>query len=185
MYRIAVTNRHLCEGDFPARIRALAAGEMYDAILLREKDMTEQEYGALAAEVIAVCQKFGKKCILHNFPDVGKCLGHPYIHLPLPVLSGLSGEEKKGFREIGASVHTREQLREAERLGASYVTAGHIFATDCKRGLAPRGLDFLGEICREASVPVYGIGGISPDNEKRVVDRGAAGVCLMSYAMRH
>lgn len=56
--------------------------------------------------------------------------------------------------------------KEAEQLGASYLTAGHIYATDCKRGLPPRGLGFLKEVCREVSIPVYGIGGIKFDEEQ-------------------
>ncbi len=51
-------------------------------------------------------------------------------------------------------------------MGASYLTAGHIYATDCKRGLPPRGLGFLKEVCREVSIPVYGIGGIKFDEEQ-------------------
>jgi len=44
MYRIAVTNRHLCEGDFLERIRQIAQGDEYNAILLREKDLSHEEY---------------------------------------------------------------------------------------------------------------------------------------------
>ena len=48
MYRIAVTNRHLCEGDFLERIRQIAQGDEYNAILLREKDLSHEEYEELA-----------------------------------------------------------------------------------------------------------------------------------------
>ena len=41
---------------------------------------------------------------------------------------------------------------EAERLGATYVTAGHIFTTDCKKGLPPRGLDFLKNVCDAVTI---------------------------------
>ena len=48
MYRIAVTNRLLCQGDFLTRVEQLAKGEKYQTILLREKDLTEPEYEKLA-----------------------------------------------------------------------------------------------------------------------------------------
>ncbi|MFQ7550982.1 MAG: hypothetical protein ACLRMZ_12495 [Blautia marasmi] len=32
----------------------------------------------------------------------------------------------------------------AERMGAGYVTAGHVFLTECKKGLPARGLPFCG-----------------------------------------
>ena len=78
----------------------------------------------------------------------------------------IADEEKKKFTKIGISIHSVEEAKEAEQLGASYLTAGHIYATDCKRGLPPRGLGFLKEVCREVSIPVYGIGGIKFDEEQ-------------------
>lgn len=183
VYRIAVTNRHLCKGNFLTQIRALAEGAEYQAILLREKDLEEGEYRALARKVLAICRENGKKCILHNYHRTAVELGHPSIHLPLPVLGGLTEQEKSYFIEIGTSVHSPEQAEEAVRLGASYMSAGHIFPTDCKKGQPPRGLDFLEGICSMVSVPVYGIGGISRENEGLVVGRGAAGVCVMSGCM--
>ena len=184
MYRIAVTNRHLCQEDFLTRIHRLAEDPYYDAILLREKDMTEAEYRILAKEVVSICQKNGKKCILHSFYRVATDLGHPFLHLPLPLLRTLTERERGSFIEIGTSVHSLTQAEEALELGASYVTAGHIFSTDCKPDLPPRGLSFLREICSRISVPVYGIGGISRENEKSVTDQGAKGVCIMSGAMQ-
>ena len=105
------------------------------------------------------------------------------IHLPLPVLKSLSGQQRRNFRVLGASCHTVEEAREAERLGCTYITAGHIFYTDCKKGLAPRGLHFLQRVCREVSIPVWAIGGICPDNFHLVKGAGARGGCVMSALM--
>ena len=71
----------------------------------------------------------------------------------------------------------------AEKLGCTYITAGHIFDTDCKKGLPGRGLDFLKNVCAGVSVPVYAIGGISPANISKVRETGAAGACVMSGLM--
>lgn len=183
-----MTNRHLCEEDFLTRVERLAEGKYYQAILLREKDLPENEYERLAKEVLAICQKRGKKCILHSFPMVALHLKHPYIHLPLPLWESLGDEERNRLQrhmiEIGTSIHSMEQLRQAEALGAAYVLAGHIFTTECKRGAEPRGLEFLGSICQMSHLPVYGIGGIHPENEEQVMKMGASGVCMMSVCMK-
>ena len=102
------------------------------------------------------------------------------IHLPL---SMLTKELCAEFQTVGASVHSIEEAQKAERLGASYIIAGHIFATDCKRNLAPRGLEFLNNVCRSVKIPVYAIGGITPDNLRDVLNAGAAGACVMSGLM--
>ena len=81
------------------------------------------------------------------------------------------------------SCHSLDDVVAAQEGGCSYVTLGHIFATDCKKGLPERGLDFLTDVCRHASVPVYAIGGIDKDNIARVRDAGASGACIMSGFM--
>ncbi len=85
---------------------------------------------------------------------------------------------------VGTSVHSPEQLQTAEQLGADYVTAGHIFATDCKKGLPPRGTDFLSDICSRTKLPVYAIGGITSDRIPELRQTGAVGACIMSGTMQ-
>ena len=187
MYRIAVTNRKLCAGDFLTRIREIAKGDTYDAVLLREKDLSEAEYEKLAEAVIRICGQSGKKLILHNYYETAIKLGHPYLHLPLSVWTEMPVNERSRLRDrmtqIGTSVHSEEQLEQAVALGADYVSAGHIFVTDCKKGFAPRGLVFLRDICLKSPVPVYAIGGIHAANEEQTTACGAAGVCVMSGCM--
>ena len=154
-------------------------------LILREKDLGEAQYELLARDVLAVCRKNKLPCVLHNFPDAVRKIGHPALHLPMPLLRGLPGEEKAFFKTLGASCHSVEEAREAEALGCTYITAGHIFETDCKKGLPGRGLDFLREVCRNVSLPVYAIGGIGPDNIASVREAGAAGACRMSYYMQN
>ena len=154
-------------------------------MILREKDLTEEEYGTLAKEVMNICSRYQVSCILHNFWKTALELGCTSVHLPLPILQKTTDEEKKKFTKIGISIHSVEEAKEAERLGASYLTAGHIYATDCKKGLLPRGLEFLEEVCKEVNIPVYGIGGIKFDEEQwnDMKKCGAVGGCIMSGMM--
>ena len=180
---IAVTNRHLCCGDFLARIEALAAARPR-AILLREKDLPEREYRALAEQALCICTAHRTRCILHSFADTAAALNAEALHLPLPVLRKLSAAKRARFSVLGASCHSVEDAQEAETLGCTYLTAGHIFATDCKRGLPGRGLEFLRAVCTAVSIPVYAIGGMAPENFAAVRQAGAAGACAMSSAMQ-
>lgn len=179
---LCVTNRVLCREDFLTRVEKIAACHPA-GIILREKDLPESEYEALAADILAICRKQQIPCMLHTFVDTAIRLKATAIHLPMPVLRTLSPEQKEHFRTIGASCHSVEEAKEAENLGCTYITAGHIFATDCKKGLPGRGLDFLREVCRAVSIPVYAIGGISPENISAVQAAGAKGSCVMSGAM--
>lgn len=181
---IAVSNRKLCDRPFLEQIERVC--EIHpEAVILREKDLTEEEYRTLAKEVMEICDYYQIPCILHRFWKIAVELECTAVHLPLPVFRVLSDEEKKKFTKIGISTHSVEEAKEAEQLGASYLTTGHIYATDCKKGLPPRGLGFLKEVCREVSIPVYGIGGIKFDEEQwnDMEKCGAVGGCIMSGMM--
>ena len=158
---MAVTNRHLCDRDFLEQIEFLASTDI-DAIILREKDMTPDEYEHLAKDVLMICHEHHKKCILHSFAEVAAKLNCENIHLPLPVLMELSEKDA----------------------GATCLTAGHIFDTDCKKGLPGRGLTFLENVCHRTKLPVYAIGGITPENLEVVRHAGAVGGCMMSLSMK-
>ena len=179
---LCITNRKLCKEDFLKRIETIAATHP-KAIVLREKDLAEQEYKILAEKVIRICKNYEVPCILHSFTKAAIALHVKAIHMPLPLLRNMTPQEKSHFEIIGASCHSLEEAQEAEKLGCTYITAGHIFLTDCKKGLPGRGLSFLQNICENVSVPVYAIGGISNENIDAVRRTGAAGVCIMSGFM--
>ncbi|MBQ1463635.1 MAG: thiamine phosphate synthase [Ruminococcus sp.] len=177
---ICVTNRKLCREDFLTRLGRIA-DEKPLMIILREKDLPEEEYRELAKKAQEICSSRGVPLVLHTFYDVAIELGVERIHMPLGVLREMPEEKKRYFTQIGASCHSVEDVFEAEKLGVTYVTAGHIFATDCKKGVPPRGTEFLEEVCRKASVPVYAIGGITEEKMPLIRNCGASGACMRSF----
>lgn len=153
---LAVTNRKLCEGDFLERVERVAA-KGPKGIVLREKDLDCGEYIELAGKVMEICRRYNVACILHSWADAARELGCRRIHLPFSrfcendvcvkcgadafqMCSDERDRLRKDFDLIGVSVHSVEEAVLAERMGAGYVTAGHIFLTDCKKGAAARGL---------------------------------------------
>lgn len=161
-------------------------------IILREKDLPAQEYEKLAAQVLELCHSYDVACVLHTYPDAARTLSCTSIHLPFSLLRKYA-HELNDFTQIGSSVHSVEDAMEAEKLGATYVTAGHVYVTDCKKGLAPRGLDFLKKVCQSVSIPVYAIGGIQLNADtqgiaqaqaEEIASCGARGGCIMSGMMQ-
>lgn len=182
MQLIAVTNRLLCHNleDFLQRIAVLAETlDIGDRILLREKDLSPADYTKLAQECQALCSGSSAELVLHTYPQAARQLDIPRVHLPFPLLRQQAPENVT----CSTSVHSVEEATAAEHLGAAFLIAGHVFPTDCKKGLAPRGLDFLQSVCNAVSIPVYGIGGITAERAPAVLESGAAGVCVMSQFM--
>lgn len=177
---ICVTNRLLCRGDFLQHLEQLAQAKPY-ALLLREKDLSEFAYEQVAREVKSICDRHGVLLIAHQNSSVAEKLKITHVQLSMPALRNY---QKTVFSPvIGASVHSVAEAEEAQVLGASYLIAGHIFATDCKAGVPPRGLDFLQQVCKAVALPVFAIGGIAAGKVPDIIDAGAKGCCVMSEAM--
>jgi len=175
MLDIIVTNRQLCKGNFLATIEKALIYKPY-AIILREKDLPRDEYITLASKVNSLCKAHAVPLIPHTHAVPGI----PRLHLPFH----LANKELAEIHSLSLSIHSIEEARLAEGLGAAFVIAGHIFATQSKPGLPPRGLDFLREVCASVSIPVFAIGGVDAHNAQSCINAGAVGLCKMSYWMQ-
>ena len=180
---IAVTNRHLTQTELPVQIERIANIARPDILILREKDLSEDEYVHLASSVIKVCEQHGIECILHNYPSVARTLKCSAIHMPFENFCR-EWQNMSDFQVMGTSIHSKDDALWAWKHGATYVTAGHIYETQCKKGLKGRGLKFLREICLAVPIPVYAIGGINKEKIPDIFSAGAAGACMMSEYMK-
>lgn len=182
---ICITDRKISRAPFLQQVERICALQPL-ALILREKDLTEQEYLQLARKVQAICKTYGVKFIVHTFWRVGLMLGSGGVHLPLPAFAAMTAAERLQAGRVGVSVHSVEEVKTAVNLGAAYLAAGHIYESSCKPGVPPRGLAFLKEACALSSGPVYAIGGIglNPAQISEVLACGAAGACVRSALMR-
>ena len=183
---ICVTNRLLCTQEpFLQRVRRIASALGKNGrILLREKDLPLEEARKISDICYKICVETGAGFGVNSHIPVASSLGCP-VHLPLPLLRDTNGHLPATIPQTGVSVHSVEEAREACRLGAGYLIAGHIFPTQCKAGLAARGLRFLEQVVQATPLPVYAIGGITPENGAEILRAGAAGLCVMSRWMTH
>ena len=157
MYKkfIAVTNRHLVSGDFIKQIEKVA-GLGPESLILREKDLSDEEYAALALRVKKICEKADVRFFVCGRVDVARKIGCRNIHLSLSDFE--KAEDLRGFDNISVSCHCLEDVKKAA--GATRIVLGTIFETECKKGLKGKGLDFLRDVCKQTPLPVYAIGGI-------------------------
>ena len=196
-----ISNRKLCENEnlekqiekiFSAYQRKIIL-ENFEiiALTLREKDLYKNEYLKLVEKIYPICQKYRIDLILHQNYDLR--LDNKYnikgLHLSYNTFKSLNKNIRKElikkYKKIGVSIHSIDEAKEAENLGATYIVAGHIFKTDCKKDLEPRGLEFIQELSSALIIPIFAIGGINQENSHLVINNGAFGVCMMSSLMKH
>ena len=80
---------------------------------------------------------------------------------------------------IGASVHSLDEARAAAREGATWLVAGHVFATSSHPGEEGRGLGFLRAVTRAVPIPVIAIGGVRPEHCRMLRESGAHGLAVI------
>ena len=225
---VAVTNRHICYdshkeykqypewknyydmlhiSDSKSReegatlllqIEKLCQNDDIRFIVLREKDLSGEDYSELAEAAYSICKSYGMKLVVHYYYKLNIIwdgillpIGRFREYIDTETVSVASvktdNEEKymcNSGRMTGVSVHSVDEAIKVEMAGATFIVAGNIYETDCKKGLPGKGLKYLEEICSAVSIPVYAIGGINDSNIDAVIEAGAEGGCIMSKAMK-
>ena len=175
-FHLVTTGKHSV-GDLIKIIESLHTN--VDAIHIREKTKSASELHDLVQQ-LGACGVPLSKLIINDRVDVAhvcKVGGVQLAYHSLPVVS-----IKKMFPNlrIGSSCHSIDEAIKAEKHGADYVLYGHIFPTQSKPGIQPKGIEELKLVNKQLTIPVIAIGGIKPENTQQVVHSGASGIAVMS-----
>ncbi|MBQ8525427.1 MAG: thiamine phosphate synthase [Clostridia bacterium] len=170
--------------EFLRRIEEALKGGV-TLLQLREKERTTREYIDLAMRVHELSQEYNVPLIIDDRVDVALAIGAEGVHvgredMPVAMARRLMGQDKI----VGATAKTVEQAKAACRDGADYLGVGAIYPTATKVKTVLTSTDTLRQICREVSVPVNAIGGLTKDNLHVLKGTGIAGICVVSAIMK-
>lgn len=175
-----VTDRRRSRLPLEEAVREALAGGVR-VVQLREKDLASRELYRWGEKLLPLCREHGALFLVNGRVEVALALGADGVHLPS---DGLPSQEVRRLwpeAVIGVSVHGEEDLSRVS--GADYLLAGHVFPTPSKPGLPGRGLPFLARIVSLSPLPVWAIGGITPEKVRPVREAGAAGIAVMGYVL--
>ncbi|MED0714325.1 thiazole tautomerase TenI [Aeribacillus composti] len=158
----------------------LSISEHVDYVHIREKNKRPCEIIHLVEQLLAKGIR-REQLVINDRLDVALLTGVQNVHLPgtgLPIK-----KVKSAFPQIkaGVSVHSLDEAVKAEKDGADYCFFGNVFETNSKKGLPAKGTDLLGKIVGHVNIPIIAIGGITPDNMQKVLEKKASGIAVMSY----
>lgn len=143
-------------------------------VQLRQTRLGRGELLALARRLAAAVHRAGGALIVNDQLDVAILAEADGVHLGPDDLSVGAARRVAGAEfVIGASAASPEAAREAESAGADYLGSGPAFATANKTTKQVIGPDGIAAVAAAVSIPVFAIGGITPE---RVPDLRRAGI---------
>ncbi|MDI6801441.1 MAG: thiamine phosphate synthase [Thermodesulfovibrionales bacterium] len=159
---------------------ALKAG--VKAVQLRDKELSTKELLALSYKIRELTMQYNAKLFINDRLDIAMSVDADGVHLgqasmPVHAIKKVVGERLM----IGVSTHNLQEAKIAQEEGADFITLGPLYPTPLKLKYGkPIGLGAIKEVVKNISVPVFGIGGIKPENAKAVMNAGAYGVAVIS-----
>ena len=148
---------------------------------MREKDLTGRELLALARELRKICTAHGARLLINDRIDVALACDADGVHLPANSFSVRDARELLGKSKlIGCSTHTIAEVEAANRAGADFIVFGPVYAPISKSAYGPAaGVEALREACEVSDIPVYALGGITPEHIEELSDCEVAGVAAI------
>ncbi|MFB5269584.1 thiamine phosphate synthase [Paenibacillus enshidis] len=175
-----------CGGKNPVIVLREAIAGGVTMFQFREKGtgaLTGKAAYELARELQAVCREGGVPFIVNDDVEMAAALGADGIHVGQEDSPASSLRSRLGHNTIvGVSAHSVEEARHAIADGADYLGVGPMYPTLSKSDVRPvRGPHLIQELRSHGiTVPLVGIGGITPAKASPVLSAGADGISVIS-----
>lgn len=181
----AITDRHQCAPTPLADVVSALLDVGVMAIQLREKDLSGTELLELTRPIAKLCRNYEAKLFVNTSMHIALEVGAAGVHLPenAAAVTEAKAQADNDFY-VGCSVHSLDAAQRREAEGADFVTYSPIYSTTSKPGYGPAvGIDGLAKVVANVSLPVFALGGITPDRVRECLAAGAFGVAVMSGVM--
>ena len=181
----AITDRDLCAPRTVYDTIHTLLDVGVSAIQLREKDLSDAEYIKLAEPLCKLCHTYSAQLFINSRIEIAMNIGADGLHLPGDSASVQKViEETNGRFIIGSSVHALAEAKQRETEGADFITYSPIYPTVSKPDYGPAvGVEALRNVAEGINIPVFALGGITPERVSECLNAGAYGVAVMSGVM--
>lgn len=180
---LVTDDAHSAGRETPAVVEAAIQGGV-DVVQLREKGMDARDRYQLGRRLRELTAEADVPLVVNDRVDLAVAVDADGVHLGQTDLPVEVAREQLGSNAIvGVSAATVAEARAAADAGADYLGVGAVYGTDSKDVAEDRdgvGPDRIRSITDAVDVPVVGIGGITADNARPVVEAGASGVAVIS-----
>jgi thiamine-phosphate pyrophosphorylase len=148
---------------------------------LREKSLATISLMQLCLSIAPLFNDGKSILTINERFDIALAAGAGGVHLPDS--SCPADAVRKAARGLlaGQSAHSEAAALKTASAGLDYLLFGPVFHTPSKAPFGPpQGLERLKNICSKIRIPVFAVGGITPDKVPACIENGAYGVAALS-----
>ncbi len=150
-----------------------------DIVQLRMKDATDERIVAAGRRFARAAAQHGTLFILNDRPDLVAAAGADGVHVGQDDMAVADARTIVGTdRLVGLSTHSPEQI-DAAAAEVDYIGVGPVHATPTKPGRPAVGVELVRYAARQAIVPFFAIGGVTPANVSDVRQAGAQRIAVV------
>ena len=168
------------DAQLAALRRALERG--LRLVQLREPELPAAQQAAFYPDAIALCRRFGARALINSDAAQARQTGADGLHLTAAQLMTL--DARPDFPLVAASCHDAQELAQAARHGLDFVVLGPLGATASHPGRAGIGWQAWSNLVAGTPLPIYAIGGLTPDDMQNAWRAGAHGIAAIRAAWR-
>ncbi|WP_044204542.1 thiamine phosphate synthase [Flammeovirga sp. OC4] len=154
-------------------------------IQLRAKDISTEDYIALAKKAKVITNLHNAILLINDRPDVAKAVNADGVHVGKEDISPAEAREILGEgKVVGGTANTIEDIQRLYDYGVDYIGLGPFRFTQTKKKLSPilglEGYQSLLDECKERGIdtPIIAIGGIEVTDVENILKTGVHGIAV-------
>lgn len=158
----------------------LNAEQQCSVFLLRGKLLNQEQYTAIAIDLIEFTRQMNLRLLLNSTVDQVIRLGASGLHLSTQAASCLEHRPLGNNYILGASCHNAKELEHAQHIGADFALLSPVCHTQSHPDSRPLGWEQFFSMSDQVNIPVYALGGLDVDDIDTAKQYGAQGMAGIS-----
>jgi 8-oxo-dGTP diphosphatase len=178
--KILITGKFINIADFSRKLR-LALSSGVTLVLLRAKRITKHQYQQLAHITQSLCAEYGAQFLIYGDWHLVDLVGADGLHQPLNGKNLTSNKSPLAADKLlSISIHSVEELQLANDYQPDFVFLSPVNNTETHPDALPLGWTVFSDICEQASMPVYALGGMKDKDIATAIKCGGQGIAGIS-----
>lgn len=171
-------DREIYNDDFLNQVKQLIDNGL-ELLQFRSWKSSYEEHRSVVRELVQLCSNTRCRLLYNGDIEKGLTLGVHGFHLQTSSLMKLSARPVSDDLFLAASCHSREELDHAAQIGADFCVLSPVKHTSTHPGINGMGWDRVNELAGVSAIPVYALGGLTPQELEQACHSHACGIAMI------